>query len=533
MKRLVLFLLAVGKLLAVATPGFYQHNDPSLTWGYENTNTKFTITGMQQPTHVGNVVLINLFLAAASAPSGLAITDDASNTYTLVNSQGSATNGSFLAQYCSVIGTASQNFKAAATTDLGNAGWVKMSATEYYNSTCTVDQFWVRDATSGLTTLTFSGTKTIATSGDLLHFIAAGDNGVVQSSFTAGTGQTGIACPGQTAGNWCLVSGSGQIWDQIPQQWGVYNSTTALNPKMTVSASTQAVILCVALKASASTAGSAPTITPAPWIYGVQFGAVFQLTNDPPQFGPGNATSPVKFQFPTYGNIGVITFTGSGGTYPSAISSSVGGESWTQAQRINNIPSANAGYSAVWTACNLSPSQSRILTVTVTGGSATDNTYTFYDVTSPNTSTGTACVDTSGTNSGTQSTVGSAITQAIGPFAATNELAISVISVAFSGSKSQVQASGVNYVQPNLSMNVSGTTTNQCGSNITPPQPLFECNGGANFTTTSTSSVNAVFNPVTDGSVSQAYGDWNGAWVAIKGLSTAVTPQGTLVGVLP
>jgi hypothetical protein len=131
-------------------------------------------------------------------------------------------------------------------------------------------------------------------------------------------------------------------------------------------------------------------------------------------------------------------------------------------------------------------------------------------------------LDTGGTTSGTQSSVGAAITQTIGPFAASNELAIGVISVDQAGVITTAQASGINYTQANFTMNNGGTPQNQCDSSITPPQPWDECNGFANLVTTSTSSVTATYNHVTDGSAGLAFLDWNGSWEAVKGQASAV-----------
>jgi hypothetical protein len=247
----------------------------------------------------------------------------------------------------------------------------------------------------------------------------------------------------------------------LPQEWGVYTTTSAINPTMTWSLSGQYVCSAIALKAA--TSGSAPT-TSALWVSGVEHGAVSGVNLG----GLYDSTSPVKFQFPTIGNLGIVAFTMPTGGYPTAISSSVTGETWQQASSINT---SGGGAAAVWYACNISPSQSRVLTTTLADGGTTggdNDTFIFLDVS--NALASSSCLDTTSTatntTSGDQETGEASITFTVGPFGAANEFTTSSLSVYGSGVGTQAQTSGVNYLHGGFVLN---NGFNQCSSGVYPP----------------------------------------------------------------
>jgi hypothetical protein len=183
MKRLlwlILLILAAGSCVLAQTPGFVQHSDESLTWGYNGINVKNYTVSLPQPTQTGNVVIVNVGIGVSATPSGLKVTDDAStsNTYTLLNSIGSSQTGNYVAQFCGAQTNSAQRFTVSATSDLGS-DYVKASATEFYNVAagsggCTsADQTWTNNEQTASTTVNCgTGTNTTSTANDLIHLFA-------------------------------------------------------------------------------------------------------------------------------------------------------------------------------------------------------------------------------------------------------------------------------------------------------------------------------------------------------------------------
>lgn len=485
---------------ASQTPGFVQHSDESLTWDWDSAsyNIKTYTVVLNQPSQVGDIVIYNFATADSDLPSGLTISDGTSNSYTDVNSVSNSTLGITLVQFCGVQTNSAQVFTITGSTNLGSA-WVKASATEFHNASCTVDQTWTHAATTASTTVT-AGTATKAPSktNDLIHtfFWTDLDDAGTQDTFTAGS-QTGIS--------WSLVPGSGQNWDQTGQQWGVYTITTAINPTMTQSVSDTYAAVAVALEPSSS--GSAPPSTL--WVYDTQHGAIGGDGGNTPD----NATSPLKWQFPTVGNLGILLYTAPTGTSIDSISSSVSGETWQKAVQYDN--GADSGIAAIWYACNISPSQSRILTATLAGNSPNGSTFNLLDVGGAVASS--SCLDTgssaSGTLTGSQTTTGASIVYSIGGFSATDELVVSVLSVEDAGVKDSAQTEGVNFLQGTFANTVSGS--NQCDSDVGPPNWVDECNGFFISVISSTSSFE-ITAPEISGTTGGAFGDYLAGWAAFQ-----------------
>jgi hypothetical protein len=482
-----------------STPGRFSGALNSLTYGYfTSNNTVYTLNG--PPTHANNVVLVYGWTNDATAPSGLKILDNASNTYTLLDSVNDATTGNTGFIFCGVQSSPASQWLLEATTNLGGT-YQELGEEELYNVAtgsggCTsADQTWTHVISSASTTVTAgSSGKTTSTANDLIFMFFFGSDG------TQYTGTTPITPGSQTGVTWYLPSGSTQNWDSMAAMEGLYTLTSSLNPTLTISNSGTTIALAVALKAASS--GSAPSST-IPYASGVQHVDVTSATAQGP--GPHNNTSPVKIQVPTSEANSTIVLTGpSSYQYdPSAISSSAG-ETWVQAENLDG--SSASGSAWIWYACNASASNSRVLTVTM-GGTAADVPMTFYTV--PNTAT-SSCLDTGGTASGTQSTAGASVTAFSSITTVANEFyATTTSNQAGTGVSG---TTGWNSDAGDFQWG-SGTASHECSAGINPPQPVDECNALAWLVPSSsgtTSVVNTQINSV------QAVGGWVAAWASFK-----------------
>jgi hypothetical protein len=475
------------------TPGLVQAASDSMTMGYNSTNVASYQIPLPAPTHPNNVVLVHFGSGNTSTPGGLKVVDDAStsNTYTLLASVGSTSLGDYLATFCAVQTNPAQRFTVeTSATDLGTS-YVMVSVEEFYNVNtgsggCTsADQTWTLAQTTASTTVDCGSSSATTTAGDLISMFVQAQT--IEASYAPGS-QSGIT--------WNLTPGSAQLADGYVQQWGVHTVNTAINPSLTLGTSTQYTGVCVALKAA--TSGGAPPSS-------LYVAAVEHI--DSSSFA-ANYTSPLTIQIPTTGNLVVLTGTAPG-VYPSAISSSVSGETWYQAAL--NSPSNG---SFIWYACATSPSNSRELTITLSGGNnAAGAAYYLYDVANASTATGTGCFDTGGFTSGDQTVVGGTITYSTGPFAAPGEIVFASTAIDDSGAAVLPQSSGWNYSEGGFVM--SGGY-NQCDSNISPPQPVDECDSSAFSIVSSTSTTSPTLSHVTNGSADEAFNYWYGAWGAFK-----------------
>lgn len=518
MRRILLLcaLLAGAQAAFGQTPGLYSHNDESLTWGQTTTgdNVSQLLATLEPGAVTGNTVIVNVMLGTGTLPSGDKVQDNASggtNTYTLVNSEQDTTDGNYLLQFCGVQtrGGATE-FTFSATTDLGTP-WAKISVTQYYNLSCTADQTWGHVATSASASWTCgTATKSTATANDVIHtFMVARTASTfhTEASFATSSGSQ-------------LVDGSGQIWDLIPQSWGVF-AAGSYNPSITVPTSQQYVAACVALKPTSS--GSAPPSTP--YVLAVQHGAVACIGS----LGPCNQTgATIAWQFPTSvsGSLIVGLFTGGLTTdVPSSCTSSVSGE--TVVIKFSQGGSGGSGSTALFYILNAGASQSRQITCTPSSTPTVSDTYIFYEIANM----ASATYDTGAQGTGTQNTTGASITYTVGPFGESNPVVVSTLAVNNAGVAVAVPSSPVNYLHGSYAANVGGTSELQCPPNLSPPNMIDECNlfasafpsGSTSFTLTA---------PI--GISSQAYGAYAYVWAAFNpntsGGGTTIVPALPLLG---
>jgi len=289
---MTLFLLTFlfSAFAAAQTSTLVQHAScpNSRNTGNQQSNTPDYKCPLPEPTQAGNSIVVGI----VSSNGTFALSDDKGNLYSLVQSIGDSLGQSTTAIYYAqnvAAGTRMVDLHRTSAT-LG----VAMSVSEFYN-VGTVDAHSCNNASS--TSIT-AGSLTPTQTGDLIwQWVTNNGGGSVPnsvSSFTAGS-QSNIT--------WQLLGTD--LFDGDASQYGVYNSTSAVNPTLT-SGTSQAFSSCaVALKAAS--AGSAATAT-------------FRIIHMLHQQHPKNAANPFAMQFPTSGNLLIASYI-SGGSNITSMSS--------------------------------------------------------------------------------------------------------------------------------------------------------------------------------------------------------------------
>lgn len=489
--------LFLSILLAVsawgATPSLVQWVDGSSTGNNDGTgggnnssngngNPKATSFTVQWPnlSKSGNCSIVAVTYSDAVSVSS--VTDDQSNTYVLGKTQDDATNGQAVSIYYALNIAASTR---VITTNFSGAGatFVKMMASEFNNIATTSASDGSNGHAASGTSVT-AGSVTPGTSGDLVF---------MYGMTTTATLATGLTPGSQSNITWNLIQadvydGNSSDWSQ----WGQYNSTSALNPTMTVAPSLGYVTAAIFLKNAAS--GSTYS--------GIHVNGI-QHENL-----PSGSTNPAVFELPCTGNLLVAAFEG-GSNSMSSITDTAS-NTWTRTTATSNGSEVQFGY-AVNATC------SGTLKITVTLSSVTDTTIFLYDISGAATSPfdSTAGVTT---GTGTQSTVGASITGASITPSTSNGLVLSVI--------------GVDQNTINQLTNTGGLaeTNKYGGMHQDGPSPIDENNGWGLVYNTSTSAITLVWSPLFP--AGQAFGVYATQAIAFKApAAPTAAPAGALLGV--
>lgn len=429
---------------SAGVPALVQHvsssNSQGATW---SSPWCFHLT-LPNGTQSGNAVLVG---ATAVNNVTLSVTDDQSDSYSVNRSyyQSIANFGQMIA-VAGAFGVAG-NARAINACFSGDPGsYVQVEATEFANI-IGFDGAGSGNAGSGTTAT--SGNITPSQTGDLLYNIVFSrnlNNGwPAQTSFTPAT-QSNIT--------WNLASAD--LVDGLAVQYGVYSSTSAINPEQALGTSNPWISAAVMLKAGS--AGSVPT----------GFRIVHLIhENCPGGGGAGNQVgNPTYIEFPTSGNMFVAMISGPYGANVSSITDTQS-NTWSQV-RLDTVGSddyAQIFYSASTTGANN-------LVLTVNWAAVGNSTILFYDVAGAD----SAPLDTSNAGSGSQSNTTGTLTMDynITP-AASDELVFTQIPWDYN--------TAVN-VSPGLyDMNTFD------GENLNGPEPVDENNGWGHYFTPDTSPV--------------------------------------------
>jgi hypothetical protein len=426
---------------------------------------------MPFPIPAGDCVFVDVTTGSNSAVAGMSASDNGGNSYTRLGSAVDASDGGTIAVLSSLVTTPASTITVTWT---GVQVYVHAGAVVFSGvSGCTApDQLWTHAGTTSSTTATAgSAAQSPSASGDLMLMWTLGTSGAI-GSFTPGS---------QSDISWKLVPGSPQITYPTASQWGIDNSTAAINPTLTLGTATTYAAIAVAVKAgsSGSTAptGKVPTAI-AHW-------DVSGWT--------GNNGSTVTEQMATSGGALVLTGStycsaGGAGYFITGISDSAG-DTWVQDQSLTNPANcAAAGYAYIWHALNVAPTSSLTVTLTMNAvpvlGEEPDTALTVYDVQN------LTAFDTSGNAIGDQTNAGTLATASLTPGDA-GEFVVTVASEDFYG------IAGVtgDFTHFEMGSWLTGSGLNQCGpiQGFPPPNIPDECDGTAWMNSSGTSAIIAEY----------------------------------------
>jgi hypothetical protein len=452
-RQLLRFLLAAlvfsvpGMAFAV-TPILVQHVSGSNIRGNTPNSPYCYYQILPNPTTAGNAVVIGVTFDGSGTPT---ISDDQNDSYTIEENF-------FGSQYSqSVLLAAAPGVAAGARTVsvCFSSGHLYMAvmASEFSNVTG-IDGSGVGAELSSTTSIS-AGSKTPSVQGDLVYqmtFLPGLPSGV---EITAGS-QNSIA--------WNLLSAD--LQDASSAQYGVYNSTAALNPTMILGSSKSAETAAIFLKVG--NAGSVPTGMRIVHLEHEGFCGVATC---------GSAfTNPAKLQFPSSGNL-IVALAGGGNPVCSMSGiSDTSGNSWAQAGSTYTYP--GGGYDTVQTyyAGNASASGSLGLTVQWTNSNC-DWDILFYDITGAASSP----LDTVSGGTGNQnSMIGGTLTV---PYTLTpgnsGELVFTNNVIDYNTASGLISSVGTPYFDANI----------YSGEPISGPEPLDQNNGWGHAVSTSASAI--------------------------------------------
>lgn len=417
------FLLFIALPSPGQTPTLVQHVGPgagtnlTVLGAAANDTVTDYIMRFPNPGGAGNAILVGVTHDDGSAATE-SVSDDQSNTYTLVKRTHDTTKGQFgsVFEAHNITGGVLQvkvSFSVGTIAVLGTM--------DEFRNVATSSPVDVSSGNFGASTSMTAGSMAPGTSGDLLWQVAFTDStaSLPLTSFTVGS-QSNIT--------WQFL-GTEKMWG-TGVQYGVYNSTSAINPTYTIAATGggNANFISIAVALKPASAGTAPG-------GGIR---VFEVQH----FNTRNETAAsVAFFWPTGAlgntNLLVIEFI-SGGTYKISSISDTASNTWMQAgSTITNNSNVQIFYAA-------NPSASSLLTVTCTmsGSFSTGHGATFmgFEI------SGAAASPLDATASATgNDTTGSPITGATLTPNTSNGLVVSVIGIAFD-SVTGITTTGSNFV---------------------------------------------------------------------------------------
>ena len=434
------------------------------------SSTPVYLCPLPEPTQAGNAIVLGFISNNAGSPTWT-VSDDKLNTWNLASSTTDG-SGNIISVYYALnvaAGTHMLSVKSSAQTN----GYLTVTASEYYNVALSsaLDASHC-NAGSGSMSIT-AGSITPTVSGDLLWQWAADANFDSVGPFTAGS-QSGIG--------WQL-NGT-DIYYGNAVQAGTYNTTAAIDPTLT-NVTTEPYDSCVvALKAAS--AGNAPTNA---------FRIVHMLHAQ--MLSP--SSSPYAMQFPTSGNLLVLSFI-SGSTTITGITSSPT-NTWSSTGSAVTYGSQVA--SQIYYAADASTSNSMELSIALSGG-ITDQTFMMYDFTGAASS---PFDKDSGGQSGTQQTIVSSLTSCSGCLSPSggNEVIIGNVGNAWCTATAITAPSGGIF-----------DTATYTGNSVNGPESVDQNNGWFHYYTSATSALTATW-AYTCGS--NAEGSWAGRLAAFKSAS--------------
>lgn len=478
-------------------PGGAFAQTPTLVQHVSGSNTRTFVLGspycyyqvLPNPTTAGNAVIVGFTFNGALQPT---VSDDKSDSYAIEENFYGPSNAQSASVAASFgVAAGARRISVCFPSGPGPGGaYTAVMASEFSNVVA-VDGTGTGANATGTSVAADSAAPSVA--GDLVYQIVFSTS-ISQSSFVAGS-QSNI--------DWNLLSAD--LKDGFGAQYGVYNSTTAFSPTMSIGTSDAFVTAAILLKAG--TAGGVPSGMRIVHLQHQGFCGVSTC---------GSAFSnPAKLQFPSSGNL--IIALGGGGNPLCMISSvsDTSGNSWGQAGSTYSY--SGGGYDTVQTyyAPNASTAPNLGLTMTFTNGNC-DWDMQLYDVTG----SATSPFDKANGATGDQTSSSGSLTvpYTIAP-AASGELIVTSNVWDFN------TASGL---MSNIGSTCTATAPVACsdadifsGEPISGPEPVDQNNGWGHVYSTSTSAITFTWEQL---STSLAAGPWASMSAAFKAGGSGPTP---------
>jgi hypothetical protein len=358
--RLFLLIFLFPLLASAQTPGLVRwasgssSNTGSIVGGGTASNYTFRLP---EVTQAGNAIA--LCVVSDDSSNTPTVTDDApggSNTWVNVVSGLDSTNHMRARLWlASNVKAGTRTITPAFTAT--NPARVAVTGAEFFN-VGVVDVSNSASSASGSSTM-LAGSITPTVSGDLIY----------QCGVRSQTPSLNVATP-YTAGSQSNITWNLQATDNLDglvSQWGIYNSTAAINPQLTMANASGYVAASMALKGAS--AGS-------PLPAGMQIVGIEHIALSKPVGG----TTPKFMQFATAGNLLVASIGPGGANYQVSSITDSKANTWTSSGAV--LGDGNAGKSQRFYAQNATSGNNLTLTTNWTGGDATtDATILWYDVT--------------------------------------------------------------------------------------------------------------------------------------------------------
>jgi len=399
------------------------------------------------------------------------VTDDQNNSYAIVQNYYDATDNQSVAIAAAFnVSAGARNISVCFSSYPG--GYVQPMATEFDN-VIAVDGSGT--GSNGTGTSVTAGNLRPTTSGDLAYQIVFSLS-VNQSSFTAGS-QGNIG--------WNLLSAD--LMDGWAGQYGVYNSTSVINPTMSMGTSQNWVTAAILLQQGS--AGSVPS--------GMRI--VHLLHENIPYTtgagGTGNPfLNPLPLQFPSSGNL-LVAMIGGGDASETVTSMTDNNNTWTQAGSTFVAPASDTVQT--YDAGNATSSSNLGLTLNWTGSSG-DFTIFLYDVTGAASSP----LDTTTGATGNQDSTNGTLTA---PYTLTpaqsGELIFTDIMWEFNTAIGLLPSTGTSYFDTNTFS----------GESLSGPEPVDQNNGWGHVIYTGTTAVSFTWSQLSN---TLPAGNWTSMAVA-------------------
>jgi hypothetical protein len=475
-RRLAFVLLLLPQLASAQTPALVQHVSASNTRNNGFSSPFCYFYQLPGLTTAGNSVVVGFTFKNKPSPT---VTDDKGDRYAIAENFYDSTDGQSvgIAVAFNVVAGA-RVINLCFSSDPG--GNVQPMATEFDNLSG-VDGSGTGNRGTG--TSVTAGNMTPTASGDLVYQVVASVSGTLnQSKFTAGS-QANIT--------WNLLSAD--LMDGWAGQYGVYLSTNAINPTMSMGTSKNWVSAAILLKSGNS--GSVPS--------GMR---IVHLQHENVPFhtssgGTGNPfPNPLSLQFPCSGNL-LVTMIGGGNSSETVTSmTDTNLNTWAQAgktQVIGGNDTVQAYYAG-----NATSSGNLGLTLNWTGGLG-DFTIFFYDVAGAASSP----LDTTGGAIGSQTATGNLTMPFTITPATPNEIVFAQVIWDYN--------TGAGLVGQLFDTNTFS------GESLSGPEPVDENNGWGHVITTTTAPVAFTWTAL---SGSLPVGNWAGIAAAFKSGSSTPRP---------